>query len=130
MRGLHHSGTDDQRTGDRSWARGRWSLHRTVRGRIGGIEAPTSRDTRWASRLAAVQREGRCRIHRAVDRTDPFLDPEGSDHRQMLSGIGNDRSRVVIEGPGAGIDVTANSAPSDLTEVIARMTARSRAALQ
>jgi homoserine dehydrogenase len=82
-----------------------------------------------------------------VAEDDPFARLGGSDNRLVLSAIGDhsgdhsgdqrgDRNsdqngdreaQVVIEGPGAGIDVTATSVLADLVEAADRLAGRARA---
>ncbi|NKI33926.1 hypothetical protein HFP89_01945 [Wenzhouxiangella sp. XN79A] len=108
----------------------RWAQE--IRGRLDVIEALQRQDARWAARLTAAEQNRQRWIYRAfaepgraqvgpatVAADDPFGRLDGSDNRLVLDGIGNGATRVVIEGPGAGIEVTATSVLSDLAEAAA-----------
>jgi len=64
-----------------------------------------------------------------VDALDAFGRLDGSDNRLVLDGIGRDRARIVIEGPGAGIEVTATSVLSDLADAATKLIASPRWAI-
>ena len=110
----------------------RWAER--VRGCNDVIEALKRQDARWTARMAAARDGGRRWIYRAdagpdgarvgpvaVERHDAFGRLDGSDNRLVLDGIGRDRTRIVIEGPGAGIEVTATSVLSDLADAATQL---------
>ncbi len=118
----------------------RWAER--VRGRGDVIETLRDQDARWRTRVAAARADGRRWVYRAeagpdgarvgpvtVDALDAFGRLDGSDNRLVLDGIGRDRARIVIEGPGAGIEVTATSVLSDLADAATKLIASPRWAI-
>ncbi|MEE4331389.1 MAG: hypothetical protein V2J10_11005 [Wenzhouxiangella sp.] len=101
------------------------------------IAALREQDARWARRLSGARRRGLRWIYEArfdgenarvgpvaISESDAFRKLSGSDNRVLLDGIGDDATRWVIEGPGAGVEVTATAVLSDLAEAVERLRTR------
>ena len=86
-------------------------------------------DAEWAARVAAAEAEGRRLAYvgqisdaglsvgvRAVDRTSPFGGSRGTDNVILIQSARYHDTPLVVQGPGAGPDVTAAGLLADLVK--------------